>query len=122
MERSKSKLFALIDHTTKSDQVQRIKMELQKTERSIMALKPTQQLKLRREFLLQALEHVADMPGMENYQAMGRDRLPKPYHNFQAFINQSATEECQRVETADIMVDWNVPIKLRLDFMPDQIM
>ena len=122
MERSKPKLFALIDHTTKTDQVQRIKVELQKVERSIMALKPTQQLKLRREFMLQALEHVAEIPGMEGYQAMGRDRLPKPYHNFQAFINQSATEECQRIETADIMVDWNVPIKIRLDFLPDQIM
>lgn len=122
MDRSKNKLFALIDHTTKGDLVQRIKTELQKAERSIMALKPTESLKLRREFLLQALEHVADIPGMEQYQALGRDRLPKPYHNFQAFINQSATEECQRPETHDIMVDWNVPIRLRLDFLPDNIM
>ena len=88
-------------------------------ETSILALKPTQQVKIRREFLLQCLEHIATLPGMTSYQALGRGRLPKPYHNFQAFVNQSATPECQGSETRDIMVDWNLPIKMRLEFLPD---
>ena len=122
MEKSKPKLFAFKDHGNHTELISKVKTEFQKVETSILALKPTQQVKIRREFLLQCLEHVSKLPGMTNYQALGRDRLPKPHHNFQAFINQSATLECQGSDTRDIMVDWNVPIKMRLDFLPDKEM
>ena len=121
-EQSKPKLFAFKDHASPSELIQRVKTEFNKFEPTTMALKPTVQLKIRREILLQTLEHIAEMPGMEMYQSMGRDRLPKPYHNFQSFVNQSATEECQRLETLDILVDWNVPIRFRAIILPDNLM
>ena len=82
-------------------------------------LTPTKRLKLQREFLLQRLQNFADLPGLEEFKAIDRNRLPKEYHNFQAFINQSASVDASA--TKDIMVDWNAPIKLKLILLPDKI-
>ena len=98
-----------------------MRKEFNKVEPSIMALKPTDRLKVKREVLLQTLQHLAELPGLENFQAMGRDRLPKPYHNFQSFVNQNASEDFQRPETMDILVDWNVPIRFKVILLPDNI-
>ena len=56
---------------------------------------------------------------MEDHEAVDRDRLPKAHHTFQSFINQSASIEASK--TKDILVDWNIPIKLRLTLLPDRI-
>ena len=72
-----------------------------------------------RELLLQKLQKIAELPGMEDHEAVDRDRLPKAHHTFQSFINQSASIEASK--TKDILVDWNIPIKLRLTLLPDRI-
>ena len=74
-------------------------------------------IKARREWLLQKINLVSQLPGMEEFEAIDRDRLPKGRHTFQSFINQSATVEVSA--TKDILVDWNVPLKLKLVLLPD---
>ena len=80
---------------------------------------PDQRAKATRELLLQKLSAIADLPGLEDHEVVDRDRLPKPHHRFQSFINQSASIEASK--TKDLLVDWNLPIKLRLTFLPDAI-
>ena len=73
-----------------------------------------------REMKLQKLQHIAKFKGLENFEAVERDRFPKSHHTFQTFINQSASTDVSKSE--ERLVDWNLPIKLRLIFLPDQIM
>ena len=75
--------------------------------------------KIRREFTLQRLQKLADMPGLERYEAIDRDRLPKPYHDFLSFINQSVSSDSSA--TQDIMVTWHLPISLRMILIPDSL-
>ena len=76
-------------------------------------------LKAIRELTLQKLKKVADLPGMEDHEAVDRDRLPKSHHTFRSFINQSASIEASK--TGDLLVDWNIPIKMKLTLLPDAI-
>ena len=80
---------------------------------------PSQRAKAVRELMLQKLQKIADLPGMEMFQAVDRDQLPKPYHTFQTFINQSATPDVSKSKV--VMVDWNVPIRVKLILLPDDI-
>ena len=80
---------------------------------------PQQESKACREVMLEKLNRIAELDGMEDYEAIDRDRLPKEYHSFQAFINQSASEEVSVLK--EMLVDWNAPIKMKLIFLPDSI-
>ena len=93
--------------------------EFQKVDKTKIELTPTKRLKLQREFMLQRLQNFADLPGLEEFQAIDRNRLPKEYHNFQGFVNQSATSDSSA--TKDLMVDWNAPIKIKLVLLPDNV-
>ena len=104
------------DHTTANEIVTLVKREFQKLERVDM-LSPAQKEKIRREFTLQRLQNVAQLPGMEGFEAIDRDRLPKSHHDFQSFVNQSASVDSSA--TNDIMVNWHLPISLKLILLPD---
>ena len=119
-ERSKSKLFSYKDHATPGEIVTAIREQFQRVERNSRAPNPQERTKIRREFTLQILQHIAATAGMESYEAIDRDRLPKIHHLFQAWLNQSANMELSA--TKDMLVDWNIPIKLKLIFLPDNIM
>ena len=104
---------------TQNEMVDRALKEFDKKEarQQPFVMSSSVKAKIRREITLQRLQQVAQLPGMEEYEAIDRDRLPKPHHQFQAFINQSASEESSA--TKDILVDWNVPIKIRVILLPD---
>ena len=80
---------------------------------------PTHKEKIRRELTLQRLQKIANLPGMERFEAIDRDRLPKPYHDILSFINQSVNEDSSA--TNDIMVTWHLPISMRLILLPDTL-
>lgn len=117
-ERSNPKLFAIRDHMTGNDMVTLVKKEFSKLERCDN-LSPAQKEKIRRELTLQRLQKVADMPGMESYQTIDRDRLPKPHHDFLSFLNQSASLESSK--TKDILVTWHLPITMQVILVPDAL-
>ena len=79
-----------------------------------------QRTKVKREMLLQKIQKIASLPGMESFEPVDRDRLPKSHHTFQSFVNQSASKEASKSQ--DIMVTWNAPIKVKLVLLPDAIM
>ena len=95
--------------------------EFEKKEGKKNALSASQRLKVCREFLLQRLQNVENLTGMDDFEALDRDRLPKSHHSLQSFINQSASREAQSAETNDVMVDWNAPIKMKLVLLPDSV-
>ena len=98
--------------------VTRAKKEFQKVER-LDHVSQSQREKIRREMTLQRLQRIAEMPGMERYEAIDRDRLPKPYHDILSFFNQSASLESSK--TKDIMITWHLPISMRLILLPDSL-
>jgi len=79
----------------------------------------SRKVKANRELMLQKLQNIAELPGMELYEAVDRDQLPKSYHTFRNFVNQSANPDVSK--SKDVLVDWNVPIKVKLILLPDLI-
>ena len=73
----------------------------------------------KREILLKRLQLLAEQPGLENFEAVTRDHLPKEYHSFKSFITLNATLEFSKSKIK--MVEWTKPIKLQLVFIPDSI-
>ena len=73
----------------------------------------------KREILLKRLHLLAEQPGLENYEAVDREHLPKDYHSFQSFITLNSTLEFSKNKVK--MVEWTKPIKLQLVFLPDTI-
>ena len=98
-------------------EVQLVKEQFKKLTSSDTTFSAPQREKIKRELLLQKLKNIALLPGMESYEAVDRDRLPKAYHTFQPFINQSASLEASK--SKDIMVTWSAPIKINLVLLPD---
>ena len=99
-----------------SDIVNRVVRELSKIENT-PSTTPAQRDRICRDFLWQRLQNIANLPGMESIEAIGKSELPKPYHDFQSFVNQCASLELSK--TDEVLVDWNAPIKLRLTLLPD---
>ena len=69
--------------------------------------------------MLQKINHLVTLPGLESFQAVNRNQLPHPHHTMQGFLNQNASEDLSTDQ--DLMVDWQAPIKLRLVLLPDEI-
>ena len=103
---------------TNNEILSAVKKEFSRLERTDI-LSVAQKDKIRREFTLQRLQNVASLPGMEGFEAIDRDRLPKPHHDFQSFVNQSASAESSA--TNDIMVNWHLPISFKLVLLPDML-
>ena len=101
-------------------EVQWINEEFKKVDSSVTTFTVPQRKKVLRELQLQKLQKIAQLPGMESYEAIDRDRLPKEYHTFQPFINQSASLESSK--SKDIMVTWSAPIKIKLVLLPDTLL
>ena len=101
---------------TNNDMVSVVKKEFQKLEKCDNWTQ-AQKEKVRRELTLQRLQKIADLPGLESYQAIDRDRLPKPHHDFLSFLNQSAVLESSA--TKDILVTWHLPISMQIILVPD---
>ena len=116
--REKPKLFAVYDHTNPSDVVNRAVKEFSKHE-NLSSTAPYQREKICREFLLQRLQNIAKLPGMEEFEAIDKPRLPKMYHDFQSFVNQCASLELTRAD--EVLVNWNAPIKFKLVLLPDSL-
>ena len=104
---------------TQHEMIQKVTSEFQKIEPSSRPLEPSQRSRIRREFNLQRIKHVADLEGMEDFEAVERDRFPKEYHGFQAFVNQNASKESTK--SGDVLVDWNAPIKIKMILLPDSV-
>ena len=109
-----------MDHQSPSMEVQLIGEEFKKIDSSDTTFSVPQRKKVLREMQLQKLQKVAQLPGMESYEAIDRDRLPKAYHTFQPFVNQSVSLESSK--SKDIMVTWSAPIKIKLVFLPDTLL
>ena len=77
-------------------EVQLIGEEFKKIDSSDTTFSVPQRKKVLREMQLQKLQKVAQLPGMESYEAIDRDRLPKAYHTFQPFVNQSVSLESSK--------------------------
>ena len=75
--------------------------------------------RLLREIKLQKIQHVANLPGMESFQPMARNHFPHAHHTVLGFINQNASEDVSSDD--QIIVDWHVPIRMRLVFLPDEL-
>ena len=116
---SKSKIFAYKDHALPNEGPETVWKAFKRDDPDLAPFNQQRRLKASRELLLQKLSAIADLPGLEDHEAVDRDRLPKPHHTFQSFINQSASIEASK--TKDILVDWNLPVKLRLTLLPDAI-
>ena len=69
--------------------------------------------------LLKKLQLIAEQPGLENFEAVDRDHLPKEYHSFKSFITVNATLEFSKSKIK--LVEWTKPLKLQLVFLPDTI-
>ena len=117
-DKSSPKLFAVKDHMSRNDMVSVVKHHFQKIERCDNPTQP-QKEKIRRELTLQRLQKIAELPGMQRFQSIDRDRLPKPHHDFLSFLNQSASLESSA--TKDIMVTWQLPIKMQVILLPDSL-
>ena len=102
---------------TQNEMIDKALSEFSKRDPLSRPLQPSVRAKIKRELTLQRLQQIAQLPGMEEFEAIDRDRLPKPHHQFQSFVNQSASPESSA--TKDMLVDWNLPIKLRVIFLPD---
>ena len=109
-----------MDHGTPVEEVGYVWNACQRKQRDHVQFGTAAKQKIRRELKLQKLQHLAELPGLEQFQAVDRHQLPKEYHTFQAFLNQSATEEISK--SKEILVDWNQPIKLKMVFLPDTLM
>ena len=103
---------------TPGDMVAIAKNEFQKIERCDF-LSQAQRQKIRREINLQRLQKIAEIPGMEGYEAIDRDRLPKPHHDILSFLNQSASLDSSA--TKDLLVTWHLPITMQLILLPDTL-
>ena len=108
-----------MDHQSPSMEVALVQERFRKLDSSDTTFTVPQRSKVLREMLLQKLQIIADLPGMESFEAVDRDRLPKVHHTFQSFVNQSASVEASK--TKDIMVTWNAPIKIKMVLLPDTI-
>ena len=117
--RSKSKIFAYKDHGLPIESVETVLAAFRQVDPNQPNFTPKERVKAVRELLLQKIQKIASLPGLEDHEAVDRDRLPKAHHTFQSFINQSASIEASK--TNDILVDWNIPIKLRLTLLPDRL-
>ena len=116
----KSKIFEIKDHSVNSDWINPVWRECRTRKPNLDRFMPKAQERISREVKLQRLQHVSHLRGMELYEAVDRDRLPKSHHTFQGFINQNASTEITTQK--DVLVDWNLPIKLQVVYLPDQIM
>ena len=118
--KSKGKVFAFMDHQSASMEVALVQEHFRKWNSSESTFTVPQRAKVLRELLLQKIQKIADLPGMESFEAVDRDRLPKAYHTFQSFVNQSVTIEASK--SKDILVTWNAPIQIKMILLPDVIM
>ena len=104
---------------TQNEMVDKAVAEFAKKDTVNRPLPPSARAKIKREITLQRLQQIAQLPGMEGFETVDRDRLPKPHHQFQSFVNQSASPESS--VTKDMLVDWNLPIKIRVVLLPDAL-
>ena len=104
---------------TSHEITQKVSSEFQKVEPSLRQPDPTQKARMKREFTLQRLRLVAELEGLGDCEAIDRDRFPKAYHGFQAFVNQNASKESTKA--GDVMVDWNAPIRIKMILLPDSV-
>ena len=118
-KRAKGKIFAYKDHSTAAESSDLVWKSFQQMNPRPKPFDQGRRIKANRELMLQKLQKVAEIPGMEMYEAVDRDQLPKSYHTFRGFINQSANPDISK--SKEVLVDWNLPIKLKLILLPDQI-
>lgn len=125
MRKYPARIFAYRDHSRPSEAVHRAWKEFQKVDpsleehlRTITFDAPTRN-RYKREILLKRLQLLENQPGLEDFEAVNRDHLPKDYHSFKSFITLNATLEFSKSKIK--MVEWTKPIKLKLVFLPDSI-
>lgn len=119
-ERSKGKIFAFKDHSSLDEKSDIVWNAFQTMPGSSTAkFDRSRKIKANRELMLQKLQKISELPGMEMYEPVDRDQFPKSYHRFRAFVNQSANPNLSK--TKEVMVDWNLPVKLKLILLPDQL-
>ena len=116
---AKARLFTFQDHSGPRDTSKLVWERFKAVEPSIRPFGPQQDTKACREVMLEKLARIAELSGMEEFEAIDRDRLPKDYHSFLAFINQSASVEVSVLK--EKLVDWNSPVRIKLIFLPDSI-
>ena len=119
MRKNPARIFAYRDHSRPSEAVHRAWLEFKKLDPKISAFDVPTRNRYRREILLKRLNLLADQPGLEDFQAVNRDHLPKDYHSFKSFITLNATLEFSKSKIK--LVEWTKPIKLKLVFLPDSI-
>ena len=117
--KSKGKLFAYRDHSKTNDRAEVVWKAFQKIIPKIKPFDQARRIKANRELMLQKLQKISEIPGMELYEPVERNQFPKSYHTFRSLVNQHATPDVS--SSKDILVDWNLPIKLKLILLPDQI-
>ena len=118
--RKKPKIFAFRDHSSTGELVDIGVDAIQAAKKTAPRIQaPKERARIMREIKLQKVQHVANLPGMESFQAADRNHVPHPHHTMLGFINQNASEDV----SADnqIIVDWHVPIRMRLILLPDEI-
>ena len=119
MKKNASRIFAFKDHARPSEAVHKIWTEFKKLDSTIQKFDVPTRNRYRREMLLKRLQLIADQPGLENFEAVDRDHLPKEYHSFKSFITLNATLEFSKSKIK--LVEWTKPLKLQLVFLPDTI-
>ena len=119
MRKNPARIFAYRDHARPSESVHKAWTEFKKLDPNIPKFDVPTRNRYRREMLLKRLQLIADLPGLENFEAVDRDHLPKEYHSFKAFITLNATLEFSKSKIK--LVEWTNPLKLQLVFIPDAI-
>ena len=119
MKKLPSRIFAFKDHARPSESVHRVWTEFKKVDQTVQKFDVPTRNRYRREMLLKRLQLIAEQPGLENFEAVDRDHLPKEYHSFKSFITVNATLEFSKSKIK--LVEWTKPLKLQLVFLPDTI-